>query len=281
MIQKNQMSTLLYKTSSGPVVVVDGEAYAVEEKDWDALLNIPGLAEYLETQVAEERRVAMPQSVQAPIGLQEIWGADVTYYTSRTARMMESEAAGGREFYNRVYDAARPELFFKATAARVAAPGSPMRLRRDSRWIVPEPELALVINREGEIIGYTIANDLTCRDIEGENPLYLPQAKIWDGSASIGPGLLIQDDPLPPETTIGLEILRGHIPIFTRETSLSKLKREPRELVDYLTREASFPHGCFLMTGTGIVPDENVSLQPGDEVRITIDPISTLVNTAC
>jgi 2-dehydro-3-deoxy-D-arabinonate dehydratase len=272
------MSALLYKTSNGPVVRVDGHAYSVAAVDWDTLLNIQGLAEYLEAQTTHENRIRMPTSLEAPIGSQEIWGAGVTYYTSRTARMQESQAAGGREFYNRVYDAARPELFFKAIASRVAAPGNAMRLRRDSNWIVPEPELTLVINRDGAIIGYTIANDLTCRDIEGENPLYLPQAKIWDGSASIGPGLLIQNSPLSPETIIRLEILRGGNPVYTNETELAKLKRKPQELVAYLTREASFPSGCFLMTGTGIVPEEDVSLQPGDEVRITIEPIGTLIN---
>jgi 2-dehydro-3-deoxy-D-arabinonate dehydratase len=275
------MPILLYKTANGPIVTVDGHAYTVQVENWDTLLNRPYLAEYLAAQARDEHRIPMPESVEAPIGSQEIWGAGVTYYTSRTARMQESQAAGGREFYDRVYDAARPELFFKATASRVAAPGGAMRLRRDSNWIVPEPELTLVINRDGTIIGFTIANDLTCRDIEGENPLYLPQAKIWDGSTSIGPGLLIQELPLPPETSIELEILRGQNPTYTGETDLTKLKREPQELVSYLTREASFPHGSFLMTGTGIVPEEGVSLQPGDEVRITIEPIGTLTNTMC
>lgn len=273
------MSALLYKTSGGPVIQMDGQAYSVEAADWDTLLNMADLAEYLEAQARDENRTRMPPSVEAPIGSQEIWGAGVTYYTSRTARMQESQASGGKEFYNRVYDAARPELFFKATASRVVAPGSAMRLRRDSNWIVPEPELTLVINRDGAIIGYTIANDLTCRDIEGENPLYLPQAKIWDGSAAIGPGLLIQNAPLPPDTIIRLEILRSGSPVYSNATDLARLKRKPQELVSFLTREASFPAGCFLMTGTGIIPEEDVSLQIGDEVRITIDPIGTLTNT--
>lgn len=273
------MPVLLYKTSNGPIVNADGHAYPVEADDWDSLLNMPRLAEHLEEQIRAGNPIPMPVSVEAPIGSQEIWGAGVTYFKSRAARMAESEAAGGREFYNRVYDAPRPELFFKATAPRVAAPGGAMRLRRDSNWIVPEPELTLVINRDARIIGYSIANDLTCRDIEGENPLYLPQAKTWDGSASIGPGLLVQDAPLPPETAIRLEILRGQNAIYAGHTTLAEMKREPQELVSFLTRETSFPHGCFLMTGTGIVPEEDVSLQKGDVVRITIEPIGTLINT--
>jgi 2-dehydro-3-deoxy-D-arabinonate dehydratase len=273
------MSVLLYKTSKGPIVAFDDQTYAVEPADWDTLLNLPDLSAHLARQLRPENRMAMPSRVEAPIGNQEIWGAGVTYNTSRTARMEESRSTGGGDFYARVYDAARPELFFKATAARVAAPGGAMRLRRDSRWLVPEPELTLAVNRHGQIIGYTIGNDLTCRDIEGENPLYLPQAKTWDGCASIGPGLLIQDSPLPPSTAIRLEILRAGVPICSDGTVLSKLKRDPRELVAYLTRECSFPFGCFLMTGTGIVPDEALSLQIGDEVRITIAPIGTLSNT--
>jgi 2-dehydro-3-deoxy-D-arabinonate dehydratase len=154
-----------------------------------------------------------------------------------------------------------------------------MRLRRDSQWLVPEPELTLAVNRDGQIIGYTIGNDLTCRDIEGENPLYLPQAKTWDGCASVGPGLLIQDTPLLPATAIALEILRQGTPVYSGETTLARLKRDPQELVSYLTRECSFPAGCLLMTGTGIVPEPGIRLQVGDEVRITIEPIGTLVNT--
>lgn len=273
------MSALLYKTSKGPIVAIDNQAYSVEPADWDTLLNFPDLPGHLARQARPENRMAMPGRVEAPIGNQEIWGAGVTYFTSRNARMEESRPAGGGEFYNRVYDAARPELFFKATAARVAAPGGAMRLRRDSVWMVPEPELTLVINRDGQIIGYTIGNDLTCRDIEGENPLYLPQAKTWDGCASIGPGLLIQESPLSPSTVIALEILRRGSPVFSSETTLARLKRDPQELVSYLTRECSFPAGCFLMTGTGIVPGQGVSLQFGDEVRITIAPVGTLVNT--
>jgi 2-dehydro-3-deoxy-D-arabinonate dehydratase len=273
------MPAILYKTAAGPIVRVDDNAYRVETNDWDTLLNLPGLAQYLQDQVKSSNLVPMPQTVEAPIGGQEIWGAGVTYFRSRAARMAESQAAAGREFYDRVYDAPRPELFFKAVASRVVAPGAEMRLRRDSHWMVPEPELALVINRVAQVVGYTIANDLTCRDIEGENPLYLPQAKIWDGSTSIGPGLLIQETALPLDTGIELEILRDQNTLYSSRTDLASMKRKLQELVNYLTRETSFPLGCFLMTGTGIVPDDDISLRPGDVVRITIEPIGTLSNT--
>jgi 2-dehydro-3-deoxy-D-arabinonate dehydratase len=216
----------------------------------------------------------------APIGSQEIWAAGVTYYRSRDARIAESRETGGSNFYDRVYEAERPELFLKATPGRVAAPGGAIRLRRDSHWIVPEPELTLVINRRAEIIGYTVGNDVTCRDIEAENPLYLPQAKIFDDCAAIGPGLLIQPEPLPASTAIDLEVRRGDVVATRGRTTLAELKRRPAELVQYLTRETRFPAGCFLMTGTGIVPEDAFRLADGDEVHITIEPIGTLVNTA-
>jgi len=273
------MSVLLYKTPAGPVVEVNGQSYSVVPVDWDALLNTPDLMRHLLQQAVPENAVVTPAAIEAPIGKQEIWGAGVTYYKSREARMQEASETGGSDFYDRVYEASRPELFFKANAHRVAPPGGRLRLRRDSSWIVPEPEWTLVINNRGDIVGYTIGNDLTCRDIESENPLYLPQAKTWDGCASIGPGLLIQDTSMPAATPIQLEVRRRGQLVCTNETALSELKRDPRELVQYLTREASFPAGCFLMTGTGIVPEDNFSLVPGDEIRITIEPIGTLLNT--
>jgi 2-dehydro-3-deoxy-D-arabinonate dehydratase len=273
------MTLLLYRTPKGPVITVQGKAYSIVAESWDALVNSNNLASYLSEHAAAPNEIPFPSVILAPMVGQELWGAGVTYYTSRMARMAESQSADAGDCYSRVFEAERPELFFKANAGRVVDPGGSMRLRRDASWIVPEPEMALVINSEGEIIGYTIANDLTCRDIEGENPLYLPQAKIWDRCAAVGPGLLIQDSPMPATTRIELEIRRGSAVISASETTLSMLKREPRDLVAYLTREASFPNGCILMTGTGIVPDENISLQPGDEVRISVEPIGTLTNT--
>jgi len=274
------MSVLLYKTPEGAYFEVDGQAYRAHTEDWDVLLNTPDLLQHLLRQAVPSNVIATPTVLEAPIGQQEIWGAGVTYFKSREARMEESRETGGSDFYDRVYEASRPELFFKANAHRVSAPGGDLRLRRDSNWAVPEPELTLVINCRGDIIGYTIGDDLTCRDIESENPLYLPQAKTWDGCVSIGPGLLIQDTALNSSTGIQLEVRRGGKTVYATGTALSELKRQPRELVDYLTREASFPAGCFLMTGTGIVPEESFSLQVGDEIRITIEPIGTLVNMA-
>lgn len=268
---------ILYKTSQGPLVEHGGKYFPVAG-DWDDLFNADDLLSVLEAAVAASNTVATPASLLAPIGTQEVWAAGVTYFRSRTARMEESKAAGGGSFYDRVYEADRPELFFKATPLRVIAPGGTMKLRKDSRWIVPEPELTLVINRRAQIIGYAIGNDLSCRDIEGENPLYLPQAKVFDGCAAIGPGLLITREPLPPETEIRLSILRQGREVSADKTALSQLKRSPASLIEFLFRETSFPTGCFLMTGTGIVPPDDFTLTPGDEVRITIAPIGTLAN---
>lgn len=272
------MPFLLFQTADGPVACTGDRCFRPEPRDWDTLLNLPGLHDALAEQSGRMPATARPQQVLAPLGSQEIWAAGVTYYRSRDARIAESKSAGGSDFYDRVYDAPRPELFLKATPGRVVAPGGTLRLRRDSRWMVPEPELTLVINARHEIIGYTVGNDLSCRDIEGENPLYLPQAKIFDGCAAIGPALLIQHEPLPAVTAIELEVLRAGQVIVQDRTTLAALKRSPTELVEYLTRETRFPAGCYLMTGTGIVPDDAFSLAPGDEVRITIAPIGTLVN---
>jgi 2-dehydro-3-deoxy-D-arabinonate dehydratase len=272
------VSLLLYRTPNGPMVTVDGNWFDISAPSWDELLNTAKLALHLRSQTAHAKPVAAPAELLAPIEGQEVWGAGVTYFRSRVARKEESKEAGGGDFYDRVYNAPRPELFFKATALRVVPPGGALRIRSDSRWVVPEPELTLVVNKRGSIIGYTIGNDLSCRDIEGENPLYLPQAKTFDGCAAIGPGLLIQDQPLPGHTRIQLQVLRAGEVQVDDGTELSLMKRDPAELVAFLTREARFPAGCFLMTGTGIVPDEGFTLEPGDEVRITIDPIGTLVN---
>jgi 2-dehydro-3-deoxy-D-arabinonate dehydratase len=202
----------------------------------------------------------------------------VTYYRSRTARMAESEAAGGMSFYDRVYTAERPELFFKSTPHRTVGPGARVRIRRDSKWNVPEPELTLLVSPKAKILGYTVGNDMSSRDIEGENPLYLPQAKVYDGSCAIGPGILIANAPLPPSTAIHIEIRRSGSVAFSDSTKLEVMKRDPVELVEYLFRENTFPNGCFLLTGTGIVPPHEFTLAPGDEIAITIDQIGTLTN---
>jgi 2-dehydro-3-deoxy-D-arabinonate dehydratase len=223
--------------------------------------------------------VALPASPGAPIGSQEIWAAGVTYWRSRTARMEESKDAGGGTFYDKVYSAARPELFFKGTPHRVAGPGAAVRIRGDSKWNVPEPELTLAINRDGRIFGYTVGNDMSSRDIEGENPLYLPQAKVYHGSTGLGPCLLVTGDALAAETAIAIEILRDGGAVFEGSTQISQIKRTFPELAEFLFRDQSFPHGAYLMTGTGVVPPDSFTLRSGDEIRITIEPVGTLVNT--
>jgi 2-dehydro-3-deoxy-D-arabinonate dehydratase len=268
---------LLYRTSAGPIVEQAGSYHRVDQ-DWDALLNADDLGAVLAA-AARGPEIEAPTTLLAPIGAQEVWAAGVTYWRSRDARMGESKAAGGGSFYDRVYEAERPELFFKATPHRVVAPGGQLRLRRDARWIVPEPELVLVVNRRGQIVGYTAGDDLSCRDIEGENPLYLPQAKTYDGCAALGPGLLITRDPLPPTTAIDLQIQRGGAEVFAGHTTLEQLRRTPASLVEFLFREASFPQGCFLFTGTGIIPPDDFTLVAGDQIRIEISGIGTLVNS--
>jgi 2-dehydro-3-deoxy-D-arabinonate dehydratase len=216
--------------------------------------------------------------ILAPIGSQEVWAAGVTYFRSRSARMEESKDAGGGSFYDRVYSAVRPELFFKATARRVVGPSANVRIRTDANWSVPEPELTLLINPRGEIIGYTIGNDMSSRDIEGENPLYLPQAKVYDGSCALGPCVLLSNEPLTRTTAIQIQILRDGRSAFDGSTTLAELKRDPKELASWLYRDNSFPDGAYLMTGTGIVPADDFTLAHGDLIRITIDGIGTLEN---
>ena len=225
------------------------------------------------------RPAALPEVPGAPIGRQEVWAAGVTYLRSRTARMEESKDAGGGTFYDKVYQAARPELFFKGTPHRVAGPGTPVRIRGDSHWNVPEPELTLALNRDGRLFGYTVGNDMSSRDIEGENPLYLPQAKVYDRSTALGPCLLVTNEPLPPATTIAIVIHRDGAAVFSGSTPISQIKRSFTELAGYLFRDNSFPHGAYLLTGTGIVPPDAFTLRAGDEIRITIEPIGTLMNT--
>jgi len=267
----------LYQTAAGVVLERAGEWLALGES-WDALVNRPELHRYLAELTGPALAGGKLPALLPPIGSQEVWAAGVTYYRSRTARMEEAHHAGGGSFYDRVYDAERPELFFKAAPWRVVGPGAPIRVRRDSRWSVPEPELALCFNARGELIGCTIGNDVSARDIEGENPLYLPQAKVYDGGCALGPALLITPDPLPPDTAIELRIGRGDDVAFEGSTTLAQLRRTPEELARFLYRETSFPHGSVLLTGTGIVPPDDFTLTPGDQVAITIAPIGTLTN---
>jgi 2-dehydro-3-deoxy-D-arabinonate dehydratase len=268
----------LYRTAHGAVVEADG-AFHLLTLHWDSLINHADLAAYLRhatTRSAGESRI---DHALAPIGSQEVWAAGVTYYRSRAARLEESKVGGGATFYDRVYEAERPELFFKSTPWRVRGPGEDIRVRRDAHWTVPEPEVALCINNRGQIVGYTIGNDVSSRDIEGENPLYLPQAKIYDGSCALGPALLVSSEPLPPDTPIELRVTRGADVAVEGRTTFSQMRRDAHELVEYLYREMSFPDGCILFTGTGIVPPDHFTLQPGDEIRIDVPPIGTLTNT--
>ena len=261
---------------------MDSSEVIIEERNWDTLVNRDNLSSYVQELLQEivpsaeaEAAASMPL---APIGQQEVWAAGVTYFSSRLARMEESRDAGGGDFYSRVYEADRPELFFKSTPARVKGPDEAVRIREDSDWDVPEPEITLLISPSGNIQGYTIGNDMSSRSIEGENPLYLPQAKSYDGATALGPCLLLAEEPLPADTGINLEIYRDGNSAFRGETSLNKMKRKFEELVGYLFRETSFPHGAFLMTGTGVVPSTDFTLQSGDEIRITIEGIGTLTN---
>jgi 2-dehydro-3-deoxy-D-arabinonate dehydratase len=270
----------LYRTTTGFFVQTGDSWFPLPDTCWDSLIAHADLHAYLSRIIAQGKSAPPPalETILAPIGTQEVWAAGVTYFRSRTARMEESKDAGGGSFYDRVYSADRPEIFFKATPQRVAHPRQPMHLRSDSRWMVPEPELTLVINPAGQIIGYTVGNDLSCRDIEGENPLYLPQAKCFKLCAAVGPCLLITQAPLPPDTKITLVITRAGTEAFRGETTLSQLKRSVTELAGFLFRDNTFPTGALLMTGTGIVPGDEFSLQSGDDVAITIDGIGTLVN---
>ncbi len=216
-------------------------------------------------------------TVVAPIDRQEVWAAGVTYKRSQVARMQESESAATH--YDKVYTAPRPEIFFKATPNRVSGPGEPLRVRADSHWSVPEPELALVISPTKKLVGFTVGNDMSARDIEGENPLYLPQAKVYNGCCGLGPFVLIPESPVDRAATkIRLRIDRGGSTVFSGETDLSQMKREFPELIDWLTRENDLATGAFLLTGTGVVPPDDFTLLDGDVSSIEITGIGTLTN---
>lgn len=270
----------LYRTTAGCVVEKDGQYYPLTGHSLDSLLSKEDLPELLPSLIAKEKPTRAPAvtELRAPIESQEVWAAGVTYFRSRGARMEEAKDAGGGDFYDRVYTAERPELFFKSTASRTVGTGGNVRIREDAHWSVPEPELTLIVSPKGQIQGYTIGNDMSSRDIEGENPLYLPQAKVYSGSCALGPGILVSASPLPSSTKIELEIERGGRVEFSGNVALTELKRDLKTLVAYLLRDNSFPNGCFLMTGTGIVPPSSFTLAHGDKIRISIGPIGTLEN---
>lgn len=268
----------LYRTERGIVIEKESTFYLLEDRDWNTYINDDLLFSKIEEEIKAAPVLQDTGAILAPIDRQELWACGVTYLRSKIGRQEESKDAGGGDFYARVYEAERPEVFFKATAHRVAHPGRPVRIRKDSGWDVPEPELTLVVTSSGKIIGYTIGNDMSSRSIEGENPLYLPQAKTYDGCASVGPCILVTEEPLPSDTRIHLEIRREDHPVFQSSIAISQMKRTPQELVSFVFRECSFPHGCLIMTGTGIVPENEFTLKSGDEVLITIDGIGVLRN---
>ncbi|HEY8733200.1 MAG TPA: fumarylacetoacetate hydrolase family protein [Puia sp.] len=273
----------IYKTSTNILIESEGKLYASKYVSWDAFLNQENLYDSVDAELAEANALGTTEIlddliIQAPIQSQEIWAAGVTYLRSRDARMEESKDNGGGSFYDKVYDAERPELFFKATPYRCVGPGEMVRIRKDSVWNVPEPELTLVINNKGDIIGYTAGNDMSSRSIEGENPLYLPQAKSYDGSAAVGPCMYVSSNPISPDTKIHMLIKRNGTQMYSDEVSINKMKRSHNELVEFLFRESSFPQGCLLMTGTCLVPPNDFTLQSGDEITIRIDHIGELRN---
>jgi len=270
--------TTLYRTPVGLIALREGEYRQLELRSLDVVFTSEEPAELIHSAFDQSKRCEKPGSLLAPIESQEVWAAGVTYLRSRDARKEESHDSGGGTFYDRVYDAERPEIFFKATPHRVIAPSHPMRLRSDATWNVPEPELTLAINRAGQVFGYTIGNDLSSRDIEGENPLYLPQAKVWSDCCALGPGLVVRD-VLPADTGIALSILRSGEEAFRGQTSLTQMKRSLGELAAWLWRDNSFPAGAYLMTGTGTVPPSEFTLKSGDVVNISIDGLGTLTNS--
>lgn len=269
----------LYRINQGIIIEEHEKFYLSNATNWDAYINQDNLFEILLADIQSLNEISWNhEGILAPIENQEIWASGVTYMRSREARMDESKGSGGADFYAKVYEAERPELFFKSTAARCVGTGEKVRIRKDSTWNVPEPELTLFMTSSGKIVGYTIGNDMSSRDIEGENPLYLPQAKSYDKAAAIGPCLYVPKNVINPDTQISIEIIRNGNLMFSGDISISRIKRKLTDLAHYLFREMSFPNGVFLMTGTGIVPDNDFTLLSGDVVNITIEGIGTLSN---
>ncbi|MBC7400340.1 MAG: fumarylacetoacetate hydrolase family protein [Mucilaginibacter sp.] len=271
----------LYKTLKGVFLRSESSVYKLNQQ-WDEVVNRDGLYNYLSAQTKTAEKIIgddWQTDLLPPIANQEVWAAGVTYLQSRDARVEESQTSGGSDLYKRVYDAERPEIFFKSAPQRVVGHGQDVAIRKDSTWNVPEPELTLFINSKGSIQGYTIGNDMSSRSIEGENALYLPQAKTYDKSAAIGPCLYVIDSPISQDTMISIVIKRSDKALYEGTTALSRMKRSLDELAGFLFRELTFPSGCYLMTGTCLVPPNDFTLQPGDVVEISIDGIGTLTNT--
>ena len=266
----------VYHTAAGIAVCVEQRWFRARDFSFDRLFREKQPFKWLSARLEVCASGNLPAQLLPPVESQEIWAAGVTFLRSREARMEESAREAG--VYDRVYRSERPEIFFKATPHRVVGHGGEVRIRQDSHWNVPEAELALAVNQEGRIFGYTVGNDVSSRSIEGENPLYLPQAKIYDGSCALGPCLLLSEGDLLPSTEISLQIVRRGLEVFKGATRLSRMKRTPEELVSFLFRDNSFPAGCYRLTGTGIVPEDDFTLSSGDDIEIAIEPIGTLSN---
>jgi len=272
----------LYKTMNGIVIEKNDSFYLIQNENWDSFINDDDLIEKIGDLilVLKKRDKTVLENLLSPIGSQqELWACGVTYLRSKVGRQEESKASGGADFYGKVYEAERPEVFFKSTPHRIVGHNAFVRIRKDSTWDVPEPELTLVVTSSGKIIGYTIGNDMSSRSIEGENPLYLPQAKTYDGCAALGPCIYVSDKPLDSNTMISLAINRDSKRVFEGSIAISQIKRTLQELVSFVYRECSFPYGCLIMTGTGIVPGSDFTLKSKDEIDISIDNIGTLSNT--
>lgn len=274
----------LYKTITGIVIEKDAQFFLLPDKNWDELINDNDILNKTKEAIKSLKPISnaselLEKEIQPPVGSQELWACGVTYLRSKIGRQEESKDAGGGDFYGKVYEAERPEVFFKSTPHRIVGHKGKVNIRKDSTWDVPEPELTLLVSSSGKIIGYTIGNDMSSRSIEGENPLYLPQAKTYDACAAIGPCIYITNKPLDGNTNIHLEIIRSNKNVFEGNVAISQMKRSLEELVSFVYRECSFPRGCLIMTGTGIVPPNDFTLKSGDEIRITIDHIGTLINT--
>jgi len=272
----------VYNTSKG-IIIESENSFYLAHQNWDDFINQDDLSNQLHSLIEALEPIDNAESIIAdylllPMQSQELWASGVTYFNSKLARQEESKDAGGGDYYERVYNADRPELFFKANVNRTVPSGGKVNIRKDSTWDVPEPELTLVITSSGKIVGYTIGNDMSSRSIEGENPLYLPQAKTYDACAGLGPCILVSDRAIDKDTIISLNVIRNDTIVFEGTVEINKMKRSLEELAGYLYRECSFPFGSLLMTGTGIVPTTAFTLKSNDKIEISIVGIGTLIN---
>lgn len=272
----------VYNTTKG-ILIQSQNSYFLTDENWDDFINDDNLSDKLNRMVFHLQAIdnyqdILDNNLLVPMQSQELWASGVTYYNSKLGRQEESKDAGGGDYYEKVYNADRPELFFKATVNRTVPSGGKVNIRKDSTWDVPEPELTLVITSSGKIVGYTIGNDMSSRSIEGDNPLYLPQAKTYDACAGLGPCVYVTEEPISTDTKIGMKIFRNDAIVFEDLIELNQLKRDPKDLISYLYKECSFEYGSLLMTGTGIVPTSAFTLQSEDRIEISIEKIGTLIN---